>query len=96
MICIEKYDRIPALSRHYVVAPGYSGVGGSAMETLFTIGEAAQRLRVSKWTIASWLSQGRLARTKVGARTLIRASELEKLLVDGGKSPAPRRAEEAV
>lgn len=44
----------------------------------------------TKWTIQSWLSRGRLQRTKVGGRTMIRQSELEKMIVDGGKSPTPK------
>jgi hypothetical protein len=31
------------------------------------------------------------ARTKAGSRTLIRESELEKVIVDGGKSPSPNK-----
>jgi excisionase family DNA binding protein len=53
------------------------------MEQLFSIDEAARKLGgISKWTLQSWLSQGRIKRTKVGRRTMIRESELEKLVVD--------------
>ena len=63
------------------------------METLFSVEEAARRLGgVSKWTIHAWLSQGKLQRTKVGGRTMIRESELEKVIEEGGKSPAPKRS----
>jgi excisionase family DNA binding protein len=62
------------------------------METLLSVEEAARRLGgISKWTIHAWLSQGRLQRTKVGARTMIRESELAKVIDDGGKSPAPQK-----
>jgi excisionase family DNA binding protein len=65
------------------------------VENLLSIEEAARRLGgISKWTVHAWLSQGRLRRTKVGSRTMIRESELEKIIQDGGKSPAPRRTEE--
>lgn len=65
------------------------------MDTLFSVEEAARRLGgISKWTVHAWLSQGRLLRTKVGGRTMIRESELTKVIEDGGKSPAPSRAEE--
>ena len=47
---------------------------------------------LSKWTVHAWLSQGRLQRTKVGGRTMIRESELQKVIQDGGKSPVPSRA----
>jgi excisionase family DNA binding protein len=67
------------------------------VENLLSVEEAARRLGgISKWTLHSWLSQGRLQRTKVGSRTMIRESELQKIIEDGGKSPAPRRAGEAV
>jgi excisionase family DNA binding protein len=62
------------------------------METLLSVEEAARRLGgISKWTIHAWLSQGRLKRTKVGGRTMIRESELQKVIEDGGKSRSPRR-----
>ena len=63
------------------------------MDALLSVQEAARRLGgISKWTIHAWLSQGRLQRTKVGGRTMIRESELTKVIEDGGKSPAPTRA----
>lgn len=45
--------------------------------------EAARLLRVSPWTIAAWLSQGRLRRIKAGARTLISKADLENFLQKG-------------
>jgi excisionase family DNA binding protein len=61
------------------------------MENLISVAEAAKRLGgISKWTVHAWLSQGRLQRTKVGGRTMIRESELTKVIEDGGKSRAPR------
>jgi len=62
------------------------------MESLLSVGEAARKLGgISKWTVHAWLSQGKLQRTKVGGRTMIRESELERVIQDGGKSPAPMR-----
>lgn len=59
---------------------------------LISVDEAAKRLGgISKWTVHAWLSQGRLRRTKVGGRTMIRESELAKVIEDGGKSPVPPR-----
>jgi excisionase family DNA binding protein len=59
------------------------------VEQLLSVGEAARRLGgISKWTVHAWLSQGKLQRTKVGGRTMIRESELQKVIQDGGKSPA--------
>ena len=61
------------------------------METLLSVDEAARRLGgLSKHTINSWLSSGKLKRTKVGSRTMIRESELERIIDDGGKSQGPK------
>ena len=62
------------------------------MEDLLSVEEAARRLGgISKWTVHAWLSQGKLQRTKVGGRTMIRESELARVIQDGSKSPGPRR-----
>jgi excisionase family DNA binding protein len=62
------------------------------VETLLSVEETARRLGgISKWTVHAWLSKGKLRRTKVGGRTMIRESELLKVIEEGGKSPAPRR-----
>jgi excisionase family DNA binding protein len=62
------------------------------VDNLISVAEAGKRLGgISKWTVHAWLSQGKLQRTKVGGRTMIRESELQKVIDDGGKSPAPRR-----
>jgi excisionase family DNA binding protein len=62
------------------------------MDQLLSIDEVARRLGgISKWTVHAWLSKGKLQRTKIGSRTMIRESELVKVIEEGGKSPAPRR-----
>ena len=62
------------------------------MEKLLSVEEAARRLGgLSKYTIHSWLSSGKLRRTKVGSRTMIRESELRRVIEDGGKSPGRPR-----
>jgi excisionase family DNA binding protein len=64
------------------------------LDRLLSIDEAARRLGgLSKYTIHAWLAKGKLRRTKVGSRTMIRESELERVIQDGGKSPAPSRTE---
>ena len=61
-------------------------------DVLFSVDEAAKRLGgISKYTVHAWLSQGKLQRTKVGGRTMIRESELARVIHEGGKSPAPNR-----
>lgn len=65
------------------------------METLLSVEEAARRLGgLSKYTIHAWLSSGKMRRTKVGSRTMIRESELERVIQDGGKSPSKRGDED--
>jgi excisionase family DNA binding protein len=65
------------------------------LDKLYSVSEAAKLLGgISKWTIHAWLSLGRMQRTKVGGRTMIRESELQKVIEDGGKSPSPRGRKE--
>jgi excisionase family DNA binding protein len=60
-------------------------------DALLSVEQAAMRLGgISKWTVYAWLSQGKLQRTKVGGRTMIRESELAKVICEGGKSYRPR------
>jgi excisionase family DNA binding protein len=55
------------------------------MESLLSVEEAARKLGgISKWTVHAWLSKGKLRRTKVGARTMIRESELQRVIKDEG------------
>ena len=55
-------------------------------DLLLSVEQAALRLGgLSKWTIYAWLSQGKLQRTKVGSRTMIRESELAKVIKEGEK-----------
>jgi excisionase family DNA binding protein len=59
---------------------------GEPMDALLSVEEAARRLGgISKWTIHAWLAKGKLCRTKVGARTMIRESELQKVIRDEHK-----------
>jgi len=53
-----------------------------AIEKLYLVNEAAELVRISPWTIWAKLKKGELLRTKVGGRTVIRESELQKLIVD--------------
>jgi excisionase family DNA binding protein len=65
------------------------------MDELLSVEEAARRLGgLSKYTVQAWLSSGKLQRIKVGARTMVRASELQRVIVVGGKSRVPRRKKE--
>jgi len=65
---------------------------GQKADRLYSVEDAAQYLGgLSKYTIHAWLSSGNLQRTKVGARTMIRESQLQRVIEDGGKSPVSRR-----
>jgi excisionase family DNA binding protein len=53
------------------------------IERLLSVEEAAKALGgVSVWTIRAWLSKGVLRRTKVGGRTMITESELNRFLLE--------------
>lgn len=47
---------------------------------LVTTREAAELLRVSYWTVVSWLHSKRLPKHKAGGRTLIAKADLEKFV----------------
>lgn len=55
-------------------------------DKLFSVKGAAAYLQLSPWTIAEWLTRGKLRRTKVGRRTFIRESELRKAICDAPAS----------
>jgi excisionase family DNA binding protein len=56
------------------------------METLFSVKQAAKALgEISPWTIYAWLSQGKLKKVKIGSRTMIAASELERFISEGSR-----------
>jgi excisionase family DNA binding protein len=68
-------------------------------DRLFSVRGAATYLGgLSPYTISAWLSQGKLRRVKVGSRTMLRQSDLDKLIAagDGGKSAGrPRQKQQA-
>lgn len=64
------------------------------MERLLTVDEAARALGgISKYTVHAWLSSGKLQRTKVGSRTMIREADLQAVVEVGGKSERVKRSE---
>ena len=58
------------------------------MERLYSVDEAAEMLRLSHWTIWSWLKTGKMRGAKVGDRRVIRESELQRLIVDDSRPVA--------
>jgi len=61
-------------------------------DRLFSVRDAAAYLGgLSPYTISAWLSQGKLRRVKVGSRTMLRQSELDRLIAAGdGQQSAGR------
>lgn len=58
-------------------------------DRLLSIPEVARELGgISVWTVRVWLSQGRMHRTKVGSRTMVRSSELARVINDSKQSKA--------
>ena len=53
---------------------------GHLRDTAMSLGEAAQALRLSLWTIRKWAADGRLKTTKLGSRRVVRSSEVERVL----------------
>jgi excisionase family DNA binding protein len=54
---------------------------GNVEQNLMSVEQAAARLGgISKWTVHAWLAKGKLRRTKVGARTMIRECDLQAFL----------------
>jgi excisionase family DNA binding protein len=48
---------------------------------LYSVEDAAAFLGgISKWTVHAWLAKGKLRRTKVGSRTMIRERDLQAFL----------------
>jgi excisionase family DNA binding protein len=62
------------------------------IETLFPIKDAAMRLGISVWTLRKKAYEGGVASVKIGAKLLIPASEIERLISDGMR---PRRVASA-
>jgi excisionase family DNA binding protein len=61
------------------------------MDNLLSIDEAARKLGgVSKYTVHAWLSKGKIMRSKVGSRTMIRESEIDRFIRDGEKNQVSR------
>lgn len=66
-------------------------------DRLFSVRDAAAYLGgLSPFTVHAWLSSGRLKRVKIGSRTMLRQSELERFIAagDGAKGPGRPRPEQ--
>jgi excisionase family DNA binding protein len=63
-------------------------------DKLYSVQDAAAMLGgISKWTVHAWLAKGKLRRTKVGGRTMIRESDLQAFIAGCNREPdAPSEA----
>jgi excisionase family DNA binding protein len=65
-------------------------------QSLLSVEQAAERLGgVSRWTIYSWMSQGRLKKTKIGSRVMVAEADLEAFVTacnSEAETPAQRKA----
>jgi excisionase family DNA binding protein len=57
-------------------------------QALLSVEEATRRLGgVSRWTVYTWMSQGRLRKTKVGSRVMIAEQDLESFIAGCNSEP---------
>jgi predicted DNA-binding transcriptional regulator AlpA len=61
-------------------------------EAVYRIPEASKLTGLSEWTLWDYLKCGKIMRSKLGGHTVIRESELKKLLVDQPAAKAKRSA----
>ena len=64
-------------------------------EQLLSVEETASLLSISTWTVRAWVRSGRLSSVKLGARVLLPASEIQRV-IDGARRLAmpPKMADE--
>lgn len=54
------------------------------IDELLTVPTAAKLLNISPATVTTYLSRGILQRTKIGRRTMLTRTELERFVREGG------------
>jgi excisionase family DNA binding protein len=56
---------------------------------LLSVEQAAERLGgVSRWSVYTWMSQGRLRKTKIGSRVMIAEADLQAFIAACNPEPA--------
>ena len=58
---------------------------------LLSVGEAAERLNISVFTLRGWISQRRIRFRKIGRRTMLHVDDIQELINDAVVEPRPRR-----
>lgn len=62
------------------------------LEPMYSVEEAGKKLGgVSRWTIYAWMSRGKLERTRVGGRVMVKESSLLKLIRECSKKKVSGR-----
>ena len=69
------------MKRKIANSPISSRGKAALLEDLMDVPTAAKRLGgVSIWAVKNWINQGRIRKTKVGARTMVSAGALQDFL----------------
>ncbi|MBE5513707.1 hypothetical protein E3G62_001344 [Mycobacteroides abscessus] len=55
---------------------------GDPPRELLTMNEALERLRISRATLHRLMAQGRIARVKIGSRSFVSATEIERFIAE--------------
>ncbi len=53
---------------------------------LLSLGEAAESLSLSMWTLRAWIRAGKLRPVRLGRRVLVEPGELQRLIESGRQS----------
>lgn len=61
------------------------------MKALKSVEEAAGLLGISKWTVRSYITEGRLPAVRLGRRVLLEETELEKFVAEIKKAQDRKR-----
>jgi len=57
------------------------------MRPLKSVEEAAELLRISPWTVRSYIRDGKLKPVRLGRRVLLAEEELERVVAEGQQPP---------
>ena len=87
VIVMEQSQMLPRQERREEKSRGQEGVP----KGLLTVAEAAQRLRISEYTLRGWISQRRIPYVKIGRRTLFNPADLVNLIKDSTVEPRKPR-----